>query len=471
MRTLRSRFILSHILPILLVVPLFGFGLIYLLETEILLAELSEDVSDRAILIANAVNSQPNIWQDPEQAASFVSGIEYSVQGRIFLLGPEGNILASNDPELADHIGNSAGTELELEGINTALGGESSILVFYEINQQRSEALIPVTDINQQLIGIVGVTDSLEGVATEFGQLRWLVMIALLVEILLAVAIALFLAGRLARPITSVTESVTEIALGQRIEPVAEEGPLEIRQLAASVNILAERLHTLEDTRRRLLANLVHELGRPLGAIRAAIHTLRQGAAEDPQIREELLAGMEDEVIRMQPLLDDLAQLHGQVLGTLELNREPTALSEWLPSVLLPWRAAALEKGIRWQATIPAGLPTVDLDPGRMAQVVGNLLSNAIKYTPADGSVQVTAGADQEKYWFRVADSGPGIVPEEQEKVFEPFFRSTQQRRFPQGLGLGLTIARDLVEAHGGTLEVESDPEIGSRFTARLPIY
>jgi len=470
MRTLRSRFILSHILPILLVVPLFGLGLIYLLETEILLAELSEDVSDRAILIANAVNSQPNIWQDPEQAASFVSGIEYSVQGRIFLLGPEGNILASNDPELADHIGNSAGTELELEGINTALGGESSILVFYEINQQRSEALIPVTDINQQLIGIVGVTDSLEGVSTEFGQLRWLVMIALLVEILLAVAIALFLASRLARPITSVTESVTEIALGQRIEPVAEEGPLEIRQLAASVNILAERLHTLEDTRRRLLANLVHELGRPLGAIRAAIHTMRQGAAEDPQIREELLAGMEDEVIRMQPLLDDLAQLHGQVLGTLELNREPTALSEWLPSILLPWRAAVLEKGIRWQAIIPAGLPTVDLDPGRMAQVVGNLLSNAIKYTPADGSVQVTAGADQEKYWFRVADSGPGIVPEEQEKVFEPFFRSTQQRRFPQGLGLGLTIARDLVEAHGGTLEVESDPENGSEFTARLPI-
>jgi signal transduction histidine kinase len=451
-------------------VPLFGLGLIYLLETEILLAELSEDVSDRAILIANAVNSQPNIWQDPEQAASFVSGIEYSVQGRIFLLGPEGNILASNDPELADHIGNSAGTELELEGINTALGGESSILGFYEINQQRSEALIPVTDINKQLIGIVGVTDSLEGVSTEFGQLRWLVMIALLVEILLAVAIALFLASRLARPITSVTESVTEIALGQRIEPVAEEGPLEIRQLAASVNILAERLHTLEDTRRRLLANLVHELGRPLGAIRAAIHTMRQGAAEDPQIREELLAGMEDEVIRMQPLLDDLAQLHGQVLGTLELNREPTALSEWLPSILLPWRAAVLEKGIRWQATIPAGLPTVDLDPGRMAQVVGNLLSNAIKYTPADGSVQVTAGADQEKYWFRVADSGPGIVPEEQEKVFEPFFRSTQQRRFPQGLGLGLTIARDLVEAHGGTLEVESDPENGSEFTARLPI-
>jgi signal transduction histidine kinase len=197
---------------------------------------------------------------------------------------------------------------------------------------------------------------------------------------------------------------------------------------------------------------------------------LREGAAEDPQIREELLAGMEDEVIRMQPLLDDLAQLHGQVLGTLELNREPIDLSEWLPSILLPWRAAALNKDIRWQADIPADLPTVDLDPGRMAQVVGNLLSNAIKYTPAEGHVEVTAGADQDYYWFRVADSGPGIVPEEQEKVFEPFFRSTQQRRFPQGLGLGLTIARDFVEAHGGTLEVESSLEEGSQFTARIPI-
>lgn len=471
MRTLRSRFILSHILPILFVVPLFGIGLIYLLETEILLAELSEDVGDRAILIANAVNAQPGVWQDPEQAATFISGIEFSVQGRIFLLGPEGEILATNDPELADKIGNAAGTELDLEGINTALEGETSILVFYEINRQRSEALIPVTGINQQLLGIVGVTDTLEGVATEFGQLRSLVLIALLVEVLLAIAIALFLANRLARPITSVTKSVTEIAEGGRGDPVPEKGPLEIRQLAGSVNILAERLYTLEDARRRLLANLVHELGRPLGAIRAAIHTLREGAAKDPQIREELLAGMEDEVIRMQPLLDDLAQLHGQVLGTLELNREPTDLSEWLPSILLPWRAAALDKGIRWQANIPADLPTVNLDPGRMAQVVGNLLSNAIKYTPAEGRVEVTAGADQDYYWFRVADNGPGIVPEEQEKVFEPFFRSTQQRRFPQGLGLGLTIARDFVEAHGGTLEVESGPEEGSQFIARLPIH
>ncbi len=172
----------------------------------------------------------------------------------------------------------------------------------------------------------------------------------------------------------------------------------------------------------------------------------------------------------MQPLLDDLAQLHGQVLGTLELNREPVALSEWLPPLLLPWRAAALEKGLLWQASIPLDLPTINIDPARMAQVVGNLMSNAIKYTPSGGSVDVVASSDDDYFYFSVVDNGPGIVLEEQEKVFEPFYRSTRERRFPQGLGLGLTIALDLVEAHDGQLSIESEPGTGSRFIVRLPL-
>jgi len=464
MRTLRGRFILSHLLPILVVMPLFGLSLIYLLETQVLLDELSEDVGDRANLIATAINQQPDIWQDPEQAAAFISGMGIFVQGRLYLIKPNGDLLASNEPGIDDQ------NVLDLQGLKQALEGESSVLVFYGISQQRGEALIPIRDVNEQLVGIVGVTESLQGVATEFGQLRWLVIVALLVQFIVAIIIALILAQRLVRPITTVTEAVTEIADGYRIDPILEEGPVEIKGLAVSVNVLVGRLRVLEETRRRLLANLVHEIGRPLGAIRAAIHTLLHGAAEDPQIREELLAGIEDEVKRMQPLLDDLAQLHGQVLGTLELNREPVALSEWLPPLLLPWRAVALEKSLLWQASIAKDLPTIQIDPARMAQVVGNLLSNAIKYTPSGGAIDVVASSDDDSFYLIVVDNGPGIVPEEQEKVFEPFYRSTRERRFPQGLGLGLTIALDLVEAHDGQLSIESRPGDGSRFIVRLPL-
>jgi signal transduction histidine kinase len=143
---------------------------------------------------------------------------------------------------------------------------------------------------------------------------------------------------------------------------------------------------------------------------------------------------------------------------------------------------------------IPPDLPTLNLDPDRLARAIGNLLSNAIKYTPAGGTVSITAGvnaadanstnaadanstnaahanaASANIVWIQVSDSGPGIIPAEQEQVFKPFFRSQQARRFPQGLGLGLTIARDLVEAHGGRLDLVSNPGEGSRFTIHLPI-
>ena len=138
----------------------------------------------------------------------------------------------------------------------------------------------------------------------------------------------------------------------------------------------------MELARRQLLANLVHELGRPLGALRSAIHALSKGAADDPQLLYDLTTGMDEETARLQHVLEDLAHLHDQVLGTLEMNLKPIDLSEWLPRMLLPWQEAALEKKLEWRAEIPADLPTVQADPVRLAQIVGNLASNAVKYTP-----------------------------------------------------------------------------------------
>jgi signal transduction histidine kinase len=387
------------------------------------------------------------------------------MENQVMLIGPNGEIVASSSIVSQEPIDRP----LDLEGFETAQSGEMSVNTIYSVTEQRVEVLVPITDANQQLIGIVSVTETLQGVASFFSRLRWWILAILILELILGIVIGSFLAIRLQRSISRVSTAVVEIAQGQRIDPIPVEGPEEIRQLSASVNTLAQRLRELEDTRRRLLANLVHEIGRPLGALRSAIHALRGGASNDPEIRDELLSGMEEEVKRMQPLLDDLAQLHGQVLGTLELDRQSIDLSNWLPSILFPWRAAALDKGLEWHATIPDDLPTIDVDPDRLAQAIGNLLSNAIKYTSEEGKVRVTAGASEHDTWIEVDDTGPGIVLSEQEQVFEPFFRSRQERRFPQGLGLGLTIARDLVEAHGGTLELDSRPGEGSRFTIHLP--
>jgi signal transduction histidine kinase len=228
-------------------------------------------------------------------------------------------------------------------------------------------------------------------------------------------------------------------------------------------NTLVERLRLLEEQRRQLLANLVHELGRPIGALQSAIQALRSGADQDPAFRQELLVGMDEQVHRFRPLLDSLTDLHGQVLGTLELTLRPLDLVEWLPRTVSPWRQAALDKELSWQVDLPDSLPLVQADPDRLAQVLGNLLSNAIKYTDK-GGVALQARAKDHHVLLVIADTGIGISPAEQELIFEPFYRSNRGRRFPQGMGLGLSIARDLVQAHGGRLEVDSAPGQGSRF-------
>jgi signal transduction histidine kinase len=152
------------------------------------------------------------------------------------------------------------------------------------------------------------------------------------------------------------------------------------------------------------------------------------------------------------------------------LNRQSLDLNAWFPPILAPWREAAHQKDLAWNVTIPPDLPTLTADADRLAQALGNLLSNAIKYTSPDGVVSIAIDVKDEEIWIQVSDTGPGISPAEQAKIFSSFYRGQISGRFPQGMGLGLTIAHDLIAAHQGRLEVESEPDQGSRFTICLPL-
>jgi signal transduction histidine kinase len=267
-----------------------------------------------------------------------------------------------------------------------------------------------------------------------------------------------------------VTRSIQALAQGDMQAHVPEQGPDELRALATTVNRLVDQLNSLENARRQLLANLMHELGRPLGAIRSAMQALLKGAGQDRQLGTELLTGMDHETARLQRLLDDLWELHDQVLGKQELNRKQVQLEEWLAGTLSPWEAAAREKGLAWHETIAPGLSAAVIDPDRMAQAIGNVLSNAIKFTPAGGEISTTVTRVDHQLTIQVADTGPGIPLDEQEKIFQPFYRSSQSRRVAEGMGLGLSIVRDIVTAHGGEVKVESTPGEGSRFILRIPV-
>jgi len=462
MRTLRGSFIASHILPIVLVLPLTGVLLIYLFETQIILADATDDLAAQAGLIGRIADLRPAIWNDARESATFVAELRPRGDIRLDLRRPNGQLLASSD---------QAGDVSELSLLDLPVGAAPRVLISDSLLDKRVVVLLPVIGRDQHMVGIVGLTQTFEGITSRIWFARRLVLAITATELVIGALLGVALALLLARPIARSVAGVHQLADGVHTQPIMIEGPLEIRQLSESVNALATRLRALEDQRGRSLANIVHELGRPLGAVRAAVHVLGQRAGDDPATRHELLAGIEQAITGMQPLLDDLALLHGQVQGTLQLRRQTVDLHAWLTTQLVTWQAAAAEKGLEWQVALDPQLPVVDVDPDQLGRAVGNLLSNAIKYTPAGGAVTVTAAERENAICIEVADTGPGIIAEEQGLVFEPFFRSERQRRFPQGLGLGLTIAREMVAAQGGRLELSSVSGKGSRFTITLPLH
>lgn len=466
MRSLRARLVLSHVLPLLVVIPLVGIALTYLLETQVLLAQSSDELERQAVLVAAVAVEYPQIWYDPKQARVFVERIRERLAAQVALVRADGVLLASTDPADEEYLGQ----QVDIPGFREVLQTGNVVRVDYgeRPGTGAAEVLEPIF-INRRIVGVIRLIDPLSSVYERFPRMRAFIFWVSAGGLALGGVIGWLLAFSLGRPLRQATQAISRMAEGKPPMPLAEQGPQEVRSLLRAFNTLAGRLQGMEKARRRLLANLTHELGRPLGALLSAIQALGGGADEDPVLRRELIEGMEAEVLRMQRLVDDLSDLYDRALGQLELDRQAVALSQWLAHILVPWREMAQTKGLRWQAELPTDLPTVWADPDRLAQAVGNLLSNAIKFTPPGGEVSVGVGVEAREVWIRVRDSGPGIAPEEIEHVFTPFYRGSAGRRFPQGMGLGLSIARDLVEAHGGRIEARNVPGGGCEFVVWLP--
>lgn len=468
--SLRNRLILSHILPFLVIIPIIGIVLIYIIETRSLLPALKEDLNSDAQLMVAITTDHPEIWQDPILAQALLQQSHASPDKMIMFFGSDGRLLASSSASDANRIG-QVPHDSSLAGLPEALKGEWITHVDYSARMSGEivDVFAPVIGKDQKVNGVIRVSFRFTSITGMLIQLRILIIAVLIAGLLSGGLLGFLLAINIARPVQRVTAAIDDLALGGNRQKLPIQGPDELRRLERSVNFLVERLDNLEQSRRQLLANLVHELGRPLGALRMAIQVSIGGAKKEPKVLDDLLEGMDGEVGRLERLLNDLSHLHGQVLGTLELDRQPVDLGGWLPKVLVTWQEAAIEKRLHWEELLPADLPILEVDPDRMAQVIGNLISNAIKYTQPGGTVSISAGRENEEVWIRVSDTGPGIRADEQEKVFTPFYRGEHGKRIKQGMGLGLTIARDLILAHGGRLELDSTPGLGSHFTIWIP--
>ena len=257
---------------------------------------------------------------------------------------------------------------------------------------------------------------------------------------------------------------------GDLNQRAVDSGPREVRQLARSFNRMAEDLQEAEERRRNLVADVAHELRTPLFNIQGYLEAVKDGLLEP---NEETIDTIHQQALQLGRLVEDLRLLAQAEAGELHLNLEPDSLTKVARDTVEGARARAETNGIDLRYEEPEALPLVGMDRSRVAQVIGNLLDNAIQNTREGGAVTVSAGLGQNgEAVVRVADQGEGIPEEAMPLVFERFYRVDPSRaRTTGGAGLGLTIAKRLVEAHGGEISAESVLGEGSTFSFTLPLF
>src|SRR5215208_3053513 len=296
----------------------------------------------------------------------------------------------------------------------------------------------------------------------------------------LSVGFGLLYAMPLSSRIERVRAGTERIAGGELGSEVKVEGHDEVAGLAADFNrmaraleVAAEREREVEKSRRDLVAAVSHDLRTPLASTRALIEALADGVAENPETQRRYLTSASRELEHLSRLVDDLFELARIEAGLLELTLEEASLHDMISDTISSFQPQAEQKGIRLLGEVSGNVDPVLANPPKLQRVLHNLVSNALRHTPQDGAVTLRAAPEGDVTRVEVSDTGEGIASEDLPRVFERSFRGEQSRTRPNedgapGAGLGLAIARGLVEAHGGTMNVQSEPGQGSLFRFTL---
>ncbi len=290
-----------------------------------------------------------------------------------------------------------------------------------------------------------------------------------------AVLVSLFVSREVVAPVQALNRASQRIAEGHYTERVDVRSDLprsrqdELAGLAHSFNRMAETLEKTESMRRQLIGDVTHELRTPLTAIQGYMEGLMDGVLPADESTYQIVSA---EAGRLKRLVDDLQELSRIEAGAFELHRQALDIASLLQRACLRLERQYAEKGVQLTADLPENLPPVWADEDRLNQVLTNLLGNALQYTPAGGSVHLSASVHGSQLTVTVSDTGVGIAAEHLPHLFTRFYRVDKSRsRAGGGSGIGLTIARHLVEAHGGRIWAESQGlGKGSAFSFSLPL-
>ena len=405
-------------------------------------------------------------------AQDFVNRIGFQSERQIVVLDADGNVVADNRPLRKHH--DDRGRRVPLNAgiprgplpppqyFTPVSSGDHEVGSVAIAAGRRGDPVYIFPDSRS------GEPHDVEPPLTQFTErVNRSLIVAGVVAGVVGIILVLLLSRRMLGSIGLLTSAARNLGDGDLTSRVPVRGNDEIAELGHSFNAMADALEDSERQRRAMVSDVAHELRTPLANIQGHIEAMQDGLM---QPNAENLDTVHQQTLHLNRLISDLRLLAESEARELSLSKQPTSIPELVNEVVESFRPRAEVVSVQLSMQIADGLPTVEMDRLRIQQALGNLLDNAIRHTPPGGSVAVAARPHGDGVRVEVADTGSGIAPEDLPHVFDRLYRADPSRdRATGGSGLGLTIARQLVEAHGGTIWAESEPGAGSRFGFDLP--
>lgn len=291
-----------------------------------------------------------------------------------------------------------------------------------------------------------------------------------LVALAFAFIIGLGMAAWISNPLREMTQATRGLVKGV-YAPMPDKGPKEVKQLAGAFNEMIRRVQESQQSQRDFLTNATHELKTPLTSIKGFAQAIMDGTVSAPEALHQAASIIFTEADRMHRIVMDLLSLARLEAGTADLHKEPVDLGKLLHGVVDRFAIQARQANISLRENLIKS-PVCTGDADRLSQVFTNLVDNAIKFTPTGGLVTLSLDTKDGVAQAQVSDTGIGIAPEDQKRIFERFYQADRSRHGGggRGAGLGLAIARQIVLAHGGQIWVGSSPGKGSTFSVTLPL-
>ena len=313
--------------------------------------------------------------------------------------------------------------------------------------------------------GAIVVAEPESALRSRWLQLFWELALAFGIGIPVAAVVVVYFTGRIARPLEELATAADEVAAGNYDVAVPEHTwGSEVERLATRFHEMTDRLAESEQLSRNFLMSVSHELRTPLTAIRGHVAAVREGVLEDEAAQQRSLEVVAEEALRLERLVGDVLDLAKLDARRFALLREEVDMRGLCERAYATFAEEARARGIEYDLALGEGAVLLT-DGDRVLQIVTNLLSNALRWTPEGGRVDLGLRAQNGEVSVAVSDTGPGIAPEMEERIFRPFWSGDGG-----GTGLGLAIARELALALGGRLELDSEPGRGSRFVLVLPV-